>query len=133
MKIRRFFRQLHRWLGLLVAAQLLLWVIGGLVMSVLRLEEVRGEDRAAQKAAVSLPSDPTLLAPARVIGAHEGAPVTGLALVMLDSRPVYRHRRECAAVPGNRPFYAGFFVPPGGAALNRGHGSSIGTRARYSR
>lgn len=88
--VRRFVRQLHRWLGLLIAAQLLLWVIGGLVMSVLRLEEVRGEDRAAQKAAVPLAADASLLAPAQVLATHDGAPVTGLTLVVLDSRPVYR-------------------------------------------
>jgi uncharacterized iron-regulated membrane protein len=86
MKLRRFIRQLHRWLGLLVAAQLLLWVIGGLVMSLLRLEEVRGEDRVAQRPPVPLATD--VLPPAQVTGAHAGA--SSLALVMLDGRPAYR-------------------------------------------
>jgi uncharacterized iron-regulated membrane protein len=88
MKIRRLIRQLHRWLGLLIAAQLLLWVIGGLVMSVLRLEEVKGEDRIAQRPVEPLAAE-GLLAPAQVVGAH-GAPVGSLVLVMLDGRPVYR-------------------------------------------
>ncbi len=88
MSVRRFVRQLHRWLGLLIAAQLLLWVIGGLVMSVLRLEEVRGDDRVAQRPAAALPAD-GVLPPAQVIGAHD-TPVSGLALVMLDGRPAYR-------------------------------------------
>lgn len=88
MKFRRFVRQLHRWIGLLIAAQLLLWVIGGLVMSVLRLEEVRGEDRVAQRPAEALAAA-GVLPPAQVIAAH-GATVNSLALAMLDGRPVYR-------------------------------------------
>ena len=47
-KLRRIVRQAHRWIGLLIAVQLVLWVFGGLVMSVLRLEEVKGEDRIAK-------------------------------------------------------------------------------------
>jgi len=88
MKIRRLIRQLHRWLGLLIAAQLLLWVLGGLVMSVLRLEEVRGEDRVALRPVEPLATD-GLLPPDQVVAA-QGAPVGSLALVMLDGRPAYR-------------------------------------------
>ncbi len=41
-------RKIHLWVGLLLAIQLLFWVSGGVVMSVLPLEQVRGEHRAAE-------------------------------------------------------------------------------------
>src|SRR5687768_3737318 len=88
MKLRRLIRQVHRWLGLLVAAQLLLWVVGGLVMSALRLEEVKGEDRIAQRPPVPLVTD-GVLPPAQVAAAMPGG-VGSLSLAMLDGRPVYR-------------------------------------------
>ncbi len=88
MKLRRFVRQLHRWIGLIIAAQLVLWVVGGLVMSALRLEEVKGEDRIAARPVEPL-ATAGLLAPAQVVDA-QGAPVSSLALVMLDGQPVYR-------------------------------------------
>jgi PepSY-associated TM region len=88
MKLRRFVRQLHRWIGLLIAAQLVLWVFGGLVMSALRLEEVKGEDRVASRPVEPL-ATAGLLAPAQVVDA-QGAAVSSLALVMLDGQPVYR-------------------------------------------
>jgi len=90
---RRFVRQLHRWLGLLIAAQLVLWVTGGLVMSVLRLEEVRGEDRAANRTATALTADAVLLPPAQVLAgraARSEPPAFRLALTTLADRPVYR-------------------------------------------
>ncbi|MEW9797272.1 PepSY domain-containing protein [Alteromonas sp. CYL-A6] len=36
-------RKLHNWLGLILALQILLWFLSGLIMSVLPIEEVRGE------------------------------------------------------------------------------------------
>lgn len=90
IRFRRLIRQFHRWLGLVVALQLLLWVMGGLVMSVLRLEEVRGDDRAAQRPVPALDAALPLLPPADILRRHGGAPVTSLTLTMLLSQPVYR-------------------------------------------
>jgi len=39
----RFWRNVHRWLGLLVALQVLLWISGGVVMSVIPIDMVRGQ------------------------------------------------------------------------------------------
>lgn len=36
-------RRLHNWLGLLLAIQIMLWFLSGLVMAILPIEQVRGE------------------------------------------------------------------------------------------
>jgi hypothetical protein len=41
MKI--FFRKLHRWLGLLMALQIIAWMASGLYFSIFPIEEIRGE------------------------------------------------------------------------------------------
>ncbi len=38
-----FFRKLHRWLGLLVAIQIIAWMASGLYFSLFPIEEIRGE------------------------------------------------------------------------------------------
>ena len=90
MRFRRFIRQAHRWLGLLIGIQVLLWVTGGVVMSVLRLDEVRGDHLAAKRALPALVADPPILAPAELLRRHaERAPDT-VVLTTLLGRPVYR-------------------------------------------
>ena len=88
-RLRRLVRQVHLWLGLVIAAQLVLWTAGGLVMSALRLEEVRGDDLAAKRPVPALDAGAVLKAPAEVLGAH-GAQATSLQLTTLLARPVYR-------------------------------------------
>lgn len=39
----KYWRKVHKWLGLVVAIQVLLWISGGVVMSVLPIEKVRGK------------------------------------------------------------------------------------------
>jgi len=89
VRMRRLIRQIHRWLGLLIALQLLFWVLGGLVMSALRLEEVRGEDRAAQQAVAPLDAGTALLSPGELLRAQD-TPIISMTLAMLLGRPVYR-------------------------------------------
>ncbi len=48
MKIHRFFRKFHRWLGLLIGLQVVLWLAGGFVMSFFDIHQVRGEDNIAK-------------------------------------------------------------------------------------
>ena len=38
-----FFRKLHRWLGLLMAVQIIAWMASGLYFSIFPIEEIRGE------------------------------------------------------------------------------------------
>ena len=39
----KYWRKAHKWLGFVVAIQILLWISGGVVMSVLPIEKVRGK------------------------------------------------------------------------------------------
>ena len=89
VRARRIVRQLHRWLGLLVGVQVLLWVGGGLVMSALQLDAVRGAHLAAPQPAVSLDAS----APYAGIGAVIGAAPAGATSVTLTTfldQPVFR-------------------------------------------
>lgn len=47
--------QLHKWIGLIVGLQILFWIVGGLVMSALPIERVRGEHHVRQAAKPVLP------------------------------------------------------------------------------
>ncbi|AOE50570.1 PepSY domain-containing protein [Kangiella sediminilitoris] len=66
MKPVVFFRKFHKWLGLIIGIQLLLWVVGGFVMSFFDIEEVRGEDRIAEQAVADL-SQPLAVSAAEAI------------------------------------------------------------------
>lgn len=89
MRFRRFIRQVHRWLGLLIGIQVLLWVVGGVVMSALRLDEVRGEHLAARTTAPALDGGARLTPLSAVLQARAGT-VTSVTLTSLLGQPVYR-------------------------------------------
>lgn len=89
-RLRRFIRQVHRWLGLLIAIQVLFWVSGGLIMSALKLEAVRGEHLTAKPAKVSLDRNTNLRPIEQIVGARPAGTVTGVMLTTLLGRPVYR-------------------------------------------
>lgn len=52
--------RVHKWLALLVGIQIVLWIAGGVVMSVLPLERVRGEHTMANNPAPALDISTTL-------------------------------------------------------------------------
>lgn len=54
MQLRQNIQSLHRWLGLAMAAQLIVWMASGVVMSQLPIEHVRGETAAAYSAPAEL-------------------------------------------------------------------------------
>ena len=72
MKIFRWSSQVHKWLALIVGVQVLFWVGGGMLMTMLPIERVRGEHRVADAPAVAVDS-------AGVIGAAEAARTAGVA------------------------------------------------------
>jgi Na+-transporting NADH:ubiquinone oxidoreductase subunit F len=43
MTVRRLFRIMHRWLGLLMALQIIAWMASGLWFSIFPIEQIRGE------------------------------------------------------------------------------------------
>ena len=60
-------RRLHNWLGLILAVQILLWFLSGLVMAVLPIEHVRGEHLRQQP---SVNWQQALVSPASVLAQH---------------------------------------------------------------
>lgn len=49
--------QLHKWIGLVVSIQVLFWVVGGLVMTVIPIETVHGDKHLTQSAPASIAAD----------------------------------------------------------------------------
>lgn len=55
-KIRRVSLTLHNWMGLLVGLQIIFWFVGGLVMTVIPLDLVRGEVNMSDRQYASMPA-----------------------------------------------------------------------------
>ncbi|MEO3864278.1 PepSY domain-containing protein [Rheinheimera fenheensis] len=60
-------RRLHNWLGLILAVQILLWFLSGLVMAILPIEQVRGEHLRQQ---LSVNWQQAQVSPALVLKQH---------------------------------------------------------------
>ena len=71
MRTLRWSVRLHKWLALVVGLQVLAWVGGGLLMTALPIERVRGEHKIAEQVAPPL-------SPSAVIGVAEAARLAGL-------------------------------------------------------
>ena len=84
-----FMRKLHKWLGLIIGLQLIVWLLSGLVMSLLDQGIAGGRDTRA----VSEPAGPLLdygpLAPMSSLPLPEGE-VLGLRLVTELEQAIYR-------------------------------------------
>ena len=76
----------HRWLGLVLAAQVLLWMASGVIMSWFPIEQVRGETAAATGAPSALAAG-RYVPPDRVIADFPGA--SDVRLRNWLGRPVY--------------------------------------------
>ena len=82
-------RKLHKWVGLLVGVQFLLWLASGMVMSLFDHHVVAGQaHRAPARMAQDWPAS-GLLAPAEVVAAA-GKPVESLDSHWLLQVPAYR-------------------------------------------
>lgn len=84
-----WFRKLHKWVGLVIALQFVLWLGSGLLMSLLDHDRVQGHIHRAHAEAKpsSWPGD--ALPPAQVLR-NAGRDVQSLESFQLDGRPVYR-------------------------------------------
>ncbi len=96
MKISRLPRSTHQGLGLLIGIQVVLWITGGFVMSVLPIEKVRGEDWVAERESGLIPADVALLAPDEVARDLDLPGLKSADLDILLDRPVYRLRADGA-------------------------------------
>ena len=106
--------RVHKWLALIIGAQLLIWFASGVIMSFLPIEEVRGEHLVDRETVMPIPAGMALIAPQRIV-AQSGAPVEAMTWHMLDSRPI----AEVTTAKGVKLFDAatGAALPPVDAAL----------------
>ena len=56
----KYWRKVHKWLGFIVAIQVLLWISGAVVMSVLPIEKVRGKHLVMPKGEIQQPNNVVL-------------------------------------------------------------------------
>jgi hypothetical protein len=87
-KVLRLVRQSHNLLGLVVGAQVVLWVLSGLIFTIRPIEEVRGEHlrSGAHAMMTSVPDD---LVPVKDILGAAGEPVMALRLKPWLGRAVW--------------------------------------------
>jgi hypothetical protein len=85
-------RRVHRWLGLLIGVQFVLWTAGGLYFSWTDLDAVHGDH--LMRPAAPLPVASAVVAPAAAVDALRARErvdsVAGVELVAILGRPTYR-------------------------------------------
>lgn len=79
--------KLHKWLALIIGAQLLMWFASGTLMSFLPIEKVRGEYLVERNRVEPFPAGLRLADPAAIADKAK-APVASVTYRMLDGRPV---------------------------------------------
>ena len=79
--------KLHKWLALIIGAQLLIWFASGTLMSFLSIEKVRGEHLVERNHVEPFPEG-LQFANAATVAAKAKAPVASVTYRMLDGRPV---------------------------------------------
>ena len=104
--------RIHRWLALIIGAQLLIWFASGVIMSFLPIEKVRGEHLVDREAVMTIPPGSSFADPA-MISASAGSSVEAINWHMMGGRAV----AEVTTAKGIKLFDAatGEPVPPVGA------------------
>lgn len=101
--------RVHKWLALIIGAQLLIWFASGALMSFLSIDKVRGEHLVDREAIATIPPDARMVPPETLL-TQADAPVEAIAWRMLDGKPI----AEVATGKGIRLFDAqsGAALPP---------------------
>jgi len=99
--MRKFFRKLHRWLGLLMAVQIIAWMASGLYFSLIPISEIRGEHLTLPPDGLDSGQLDTLPRPAQIAGLFknqmgDGWRLAGLSLVSVDGQTLWRVEGENA-------------------------------------
>lgn len=101
--------RIHKWLALVIGAQLLIWFASGMLMSFLPIEKVRGEHLVDRETTAVVPASASFVDPATII-ARAGAPVEAIDWHMVGGRSVV----QVTTTKGIRLFDAatGAVMPP---------------------
>jgi hypothetical protein len=79
--------RVHKWLALIIGAQLLIWFTSGVIMSFLPIDQVRGEHLVDRERVVAVPAGLALAPPQRILAQADGS-VEAMTWHMLDGRTV---------------------------------------------
>lgn len=90
MRLRRLWTLTHKWIGLFVGIQVVLWMASGIVMTWFPIEEIRSEHRIRPAAQVPLTADESLVPLGSVLAEYENA--ESIKLRRLEGAPVYEIR-----------------------------------------
>ena len=106
MNTARIVRKTHRWAGLIIGIQLLLWTVSGFYFSLIPIEEIHG-DHLAMPAAGFEPASlenfqPPGLALNPFMSQHPAAVIKSVSLEHMRGRDVYRLHAELNGKPVNR-------------------------------
>lgn len=93
MKASVVFVKIHKWVGLIVGIQVVLWIAGGLYMTWKPIEVVRGEHNMREAEVLALNEAEGIIPVSQAIEAAGGARITGLSLGHMLGDPVYRLER----------------------------------------
>lgn len=114
-KLHKFVSSTHKWVGLLVGLQVVFWTMGGVVMSWIPIEEVRGEHKIAETKPFVLSKDTALLS-FTDLSVLSGQAVTRLSYDTLLGKPVAKIRFE-TGVTEIRDAITGQLLTPISASL----------------
>jgi len=81
--------RVHKWLALIVGIQIVLWIAGGAVMSILPIERVRGEHNIAEPAPIHLDPSAMISTQEAVDAASLDAEIVELRVQAWQDQPVY--------------------------------------------
>ena len=101
MRLPTVVTQLHKWVGLVIGIQVILWVAGGVVMSWFPLERVRGEHNIAEAPPETVNPDAKLVPIQSILQSLDGEAAVSVALRHLLGEPVF----EVALVDGPSRLY----------------------------
>lgn len=93
MKASVIFVKIHKWIGLIVGIQVVLWIAGGLYMTWYPIEVIRGEHNLREVEPPALNAAGALIPVADAIATAGGARITGLEVGFMLNDPVYRLER----------------------------------------
>ncbi len=96
-------RKTHKWLGLFIGLQVVIWSLSGVYMTVVHIDTIHGDHLVREAASQSIDAD-ALLDPL-ALAAREKA--TGIRLAWVDERPIY----VTEGPSGERAFAATSAVP----------------------
>ncbi len=86
----RFLRQLHKWLGLIIGLQVILWAVSGLVFAWLDHHEVSGERSVRAVEPAILPPSIALAEPAKWLSQTPATDILSVRLASILDRWVWR-------------------------------------------